>query len=280
VPVRVPTRIAGLVAATHPIPAVSVTALVATLVAARGAGAPTVAWVVASTAAGQASVGWSNDYLDRFEDARVGRREKPLVARSVSGSVVSRAAALAFAASVALSVPIGFPEAAVMGAAVASAWTYNLGLKRTAGSWLPYAVSFGLVPVYAWMATGARAPAWLVAAAALLGVAGHLTNVLPDLDADRASGRRGVPHRLGAGASLLTACGLLVAALSLVLVASGAPRIPSPLLRIVVATAAALIVGVFVSVRRGRPRAGFHLTIASAAAIAGVLVLSLRAVPE
>ncbi|MGH2681764.1 MAG: UbiA family prenyltransferase [Actinomycetota bacterium] len=274
------TRIAGLVAATHPIPALSVTALVATLVAARGAGAPIVAWVVASTAAGQASVGWSNDYLDRFEDARVGRREKPLVAQSVSGSVVSRAAALAFAASVALSVPLGLPEAVMMGAAVASAWTYNLGLKRTAGSWLPYAVSFGLVPVYAWMATGARAPAWLVAAAAILGVAGHLTNVLPDLEADRASGRRGLPHRLGPGASLLAACGLLVAALSLVLVASGAPRTPSPLLWIVVAAAAVLIAGVFVSVRRGRPRTGFHLTIASAAAIAGVLVLSLRAVPE
>jgi len=268
-----------MVVATHPIPGASVTALVAALVAARGAGASTLAWVVASTAAGQASVGWSNDYLDRFEDARVGRRDKPLVIRTVPASGVGRAATAAFAASVALSVPVGVPEAAVMGAAVTSAWAYNLGLKRTAGSWVPYAASFGLVPVYAWLATGARPPIWLVASAALLGVAGHLTNVLPDIDSDVALGRRGLPHRLGPQASLAVACALLAVVLSLVLVASSMGRALSPASWIAAAVAAALIGGVFVSVRRGRPKAGFYLTIASAAAIVAVLVLSLRALP-
>jgi 4-hydroxybenzoate polyprenyltransferase len=268
-----------MVVATHPIPGASVTALVAALVAARGAGASTLAWVVASTAAGQASVGWSNDYLDRFEDARVGRRDKPLVIRTVPASGVGRAAAAAFAASVALSVPVGVPEAAVMGAAVTSAWAYNLGLKRTAASWVPYAASFGLVPVYAWVATGARPPIWLVASAALLGVAGHLTNVLPDIDSDVALGRRGLPHRLGPQTSLVAACALLAVVLSLVLVASSKGTAPSPASLIAAAVAAALIGGVFVSVRRGRPKAGFYLTIASAAAIVAVLVLSLRALP-
>jgi 4-hydroxybenzoate polyprenyltransferase len=231
---------------------------------------------VASTAAGQASVGWSNDYLDRFEDARVGRRDKPLVARDVPAAPVARAAAGAFAASVALSVPLGLPETAVMGAAVASAWTYNLGLKRTAASWVPYAVSFGLLPLYVWLSAGALPPPWLVGGAALLGVAGHLTNVLPDLEQDAASGRRGLPHRLGPRASLLAACGLLVAVLGLILAATGASGARSPGTWAAALVAAGLIGSVFVSVRRGRPRIGFYLTIAAAAAIAAVLILSLE----
>jgi 4-hydroxybenzoate polyprenyltransferase len=266
-----------MVAATHPIPAASVTTLVAVLMAARGAAASTLAWAVASTAAGQASIGWSNDYLDRFEDARVGRRDKPLVARDISAALVARAAAMTFAAAVALSVPLGLPETAVMAVAVGSAWIYNLGLKRTALSWLPYAVSFGLVPVYVWLSTGALPPLWLVGSAALLGVAAHLTNVLPDLAADAVLGRRGLPNRLGPRAALLAACALLLAALGLVLVAGGTTRAAAPGMAVAAVAAAGLIGGVFVSVRRGRPRAGFYLTIAAAAAIAAVLVLSLRA---
>jgi 4-hydroxybenzoate polyprenyltransferase len=271
------TRFAGMIAATHPIPAASVTTLVALLVAARGGGAATLAWAVASTAAGQASIGWSNDYLDRFEDARVGRRDKPLVAQSASATVVARAAAATFAASVALSVPLGLPETAVMAAAVGSAWVYNLILKRTALSWLPYAVSFGLVPVYVWVSTGAFPPWWLVGTAALLGVAAHLTNVLPDLDEDAVLGRRGLPNRLGPRASLFGACSLLLAALGLVLVAGGSSPSATPGMAVAGIAAVGLVGGVFLSVRRGRPKAGFYLTIAAAAAIAAVLILSLRA---
>jgi 4-hydroxybenzoate polyprenyltransferase len=254
-----------------------VTALVAVLVAARGADASTVAWVLASTAAGQASVGWSNDYLDRLEDAHAGRRDKPVVAGSVSPSSLARAAPVAFAASVGLSVPLGVPEAAVMGIAVASAWAYNLWLKRTAASWAPYAVSFGLVPVYAWLATDAVPPPWLVGIAALLGVAAHLTNVLPDLETDRELGRRGLPHRLGPRGSLFSACGLLVAALAVALGGSGTWPSVTPGISLAGGAALLLITAVFVSVRRGAPRAGFYLTIAAAAAIAAVVILSFRA---
>jgi 4-hydroxybenzoate polyprenyltransferase len=269
-------RLGGMIAATHPIPAASVTVLVTALVAARGAATPAVAWVLASTAAGQASIGWSNDYLDRVEDARAGRRDKPVVAGSVSPSALALAAPVAFAAAVVFSVPLGLPEALVMGIAVASAWAYNLWLKRTAVSWVPYAVSFGLVPVYAWVATDALPPPSLVSVAALLGVAAHLTNVLPDLEADRALGRRGLPHRLGPRTSLFCACALLLAALAVALWGSGAWR--SVTLGIALAAVAALllIAAVFVSVRRGSPRAGFTLTIAAAGAIAAVVILSFR----
>jgi 4-hydroxybenzoate polyprenyltransferase len=266
-------RALALVRATHPLPAAAVTALVGAVTAARGAGPSTFAWVVGSTLAGQASVGWSNDYVDRDRDARAGRRDKPLVAGDISPAAVLAGALVALPLSVVLSLPVGVPEAGVMLMAVVSAWAYNLALKATPLSWLPYAVSFGLAPVYVWLATSGTdvPPAWIVAGGALLGVAAHLLNVLPDLEADRAGAARGLPHLLGSTGSLLLAGGLLGALLVTVVVAGG----PGGGGRGWAAgVAAALIAAVVIAGLAGRRRLGFRLTIAAAGAIVLVVVLS------
>jgi 4-hydroxybenzoate polyprenyltransferase len=260
----------GLIRATHLLPAATVTALIGLVVAARGADAATLIWAVASTAAGQGSVGWSNDYIDRHRDRAAGRTDKPLVAGDVSPRTVQVAAVVALVASPLLSIPLGMVEAAVMLIAVASAWSYNLGLKATVLSWLPYAVSFGLAPAYIWMTTGDRPPAWLVAAGTLLGVGAHLMNTVPDLAADRVGQVRGLPHRLGLRGSLLLASGILAAALILVLVAGGAGSwswAPAAL-------AGGLIVAVVWTGFTGRTGMGFKLTIAAAGAIVLTLVAS------
>jgi 4-hydroxybenzoate polyprenyltransferase len=262
----------GLLRATHPVPAAAVTVLAGTVVAVWGAGPAAAGLATASTLAGQLSVGWSNDYLDREEDAAAGRRDKPIVAGEVPAGAVLWAAALAFPVSVALSVPLGLPAAAVMAAAITSAWTYNLGLKRTALSWLPYAVSFGLAPVYLWLAGGHGLPeGWIVGAAASLGVAGHMTNVLPDLEADRAWGARGLPHRLGPRWSLAVAAVALAATLVL---AVGFGSGPDAGTLVAAAVAVGLIVAVVVAGAVGRGRAAFLLTIAAAAAVVAVSLLS------
>jgi 4-hydroxybenzoate polyprenyltransferase len=267
------SRILALVRATHPLPAVAVTVLVGAVTAARGASAGTLVWVVASSAAGQASVGWSNDYLDRDRDKRAGRAEKPLVAGDVRPGTVLTGALVALPLSALLSGPVGLAESGVMLAAVLSAWGYNLGLKATPLSWMPYAVSFGLAPVYMWMATSGTdlPPAWIVAAAALLGVGAHLLNVLPDLGADRAGAVRGLPHRLGVRGSLLLACGLLAGVLASLLGFGGPPDAGRAA---AAGLAAGLIGGVAWAGIRGRNRLGFRLTIAAAGAIVLVLVLS------
>jgi len=232
----------------------------------------TLALVALSTAAGQASVGWSNDYLDRERDRAAGRKDKPLVAGDVGERTVLVGALVAFPLSVALSLPLGFHEAVVMLVAVGSAWLYNAAFKSTALSWLPYSVSFGLAPVYIWLATSdALPPGWLVAGAALLGTAAHFLNVIPDLEADRATAVRGLPHRLGLKGSLLLACAVLGGVLALVLVATGPPR-GSQLLA--AAIAGGLIGGVVGTGLRGRGKIAFRLTIAAAAAIVAVLLLS------
>lgn len=262
--------VAGLLRATHPLPAVAVTVLVGAVAAVKGVPAGALGWIVASTAAGQASVGWSNDYLDRDRDAVAGRTGKPLVAGVVSPAVTLGAAVAAFVLSVALSLPVGVPEAGVMLAGVGSAWTYNLGLKATVLSWLPYAVSFGLVPVYVWSAAGDAAPAWLVAGGTLLGVAAHLVNVLPDLEADRIGSIRGLPHRLGPRPTLLLAC-LLLASVAVLAVAFGGAMTAAR--AVATGLTAGLVAGVAWAGIRGRYRLAFLAAIAAAGAI--VLLLAL-----
>jgi 4-hydroxybenzoate polyprenyltransferase len=252
------------------LPAAAVTALVGLVTAARGADAATLGWVVTSTAAGQASVGWSNDYLDRERDSAAGRRGKPLVSGEVSPGTVLVLATVALSLSLALSLPLGIREAGGMLVAVGSAWAYNLGLKATALSWVPYAVSFGLAPVYIWLATGGIAPAWVVAGGALLGVAAHLLNVIPDLERDRAAGVRGLAHRLGLRGSLLLACLILAVALVLVLGAAGGGAWSVP----AVFLAAVLIGAVAWSGLTGRTRLSFRLAVGAAGAIVLVLIAS------
>ena len=64
-------------------------------------------------------------------------------------------------------------------------------------------------------------PVWALTAGALLGVAAHLANVLPDLQDDAAGGIHGLPHLLGAKATALTGAGLLLAVSAVILFGPG-----------------------------------------------------------
>jgi len=79
---------------------------------------------------------------------------------------------------------------------------------------LPFAIAFGLLPAIATLARpDPRWPAaWAIVAGALLGIAAHVANVLPDLRADEATGVRGLPHRLGARVSVAVGPVLLLGA--------------------------------------------------------------------
>lgn len=211
--------LAGLVRACHPEPVAAVTGLITALAAASGRGPGGCALVAAAVFTGQLSVGWCNDRVDAARDVAAGRRDKPLV----RGTVGARTVAVAAVAALALCVPLSLASGVAAGlahlAGVAAAWGYNLGVKRTVLSWLPYAVGFGLLPAFVALGCAGRPwpPAWAVAAGALLGVGAHVTNVLPDIEADLAAGVRGLPQRLGrrraravAPVPLFAACAVLV----------------------------------------------------------------------
>lgn len=216
------------------------TAFAAALAAAAGNGAGTCVLLALAVLAGQVSIGWSNDRIDAARDRRSGRPDKPLARAGVSPVGVDAATAVALVAAVALSFTLGVWAAVAHLGAIACGWAYNLGLKSTVWSWAPFAVAFGALPAIATLALpGHPAPApWLVGAGALLGVAAHLTNVLPDLADDRATGVVGLAHRLGSRRALALAIVLLVGASVAIIVG---PRSTAPGARWAAAAVVALL---------------------------------------
>lgn len=263
----VTSRARGLLDACHPLPTLAVTTVVALLSAAVGRDAAGVALMALATLVGQVSVGWCNDAYDAPRDLAAGRAEKPTVRGDASPSVLWR---LALGALV-LTVPLSFAAAGLLGGAahvvaVLSAWSYDLALKATVVSWLPYAVSFGLVPAFVVLGAdpAQRPAAWISGAAALLGVAAHLANALPDLDSDDAVGAGGVVSRLGRRRTQWLALACLVAAVALLYPHAGAPA------AVAVAVMVALAVGVVLVGVRGR---GLFRLVMLVAVLAVVLLL-------
>ncbi|MGY1825889.1 UbiA family prenyltransferase [Blastococcus sp. SYSU DS0541] len=209
----------ALVRATHPGPALAVTTVATLLALAADVPPARTALLCAAVLAGQASIGWSNDWLDADRDRAVARADKPVVQGAVDPALLRRAALAAAAVAVVLSLLLGLVPGALLLLLVASGWAYNAGLKRTIWSGAGYVVGFGALPAGVVAAAPGTpvAPWWLVVAGAALGGAAHLANVAPDLEDDLATGVRGLPHRLGARVSAVTGAFLLAGA-SLVLV--------------------------------------------------------------
>lgn len=253
----------ALVRACHPEPALLVT-LVATALAAS-VGART-GWVFAAFLAGQLTTGWTNDWHDRERDLAAGRTDKPV---GLPAPVLGRAALVAAVACVPLSLAMGGRAGAWHLVAVASAATYNLRLKSTVLSWLPYAVSFALVPSVVTLGVGTWAPWWASAAGGLLGVGAHLANTLPDLEDDLATGVRGLPHRLGRRSSGVLAALLLLAATALLALG---PRASGPVAAAVLAIAAGTVATGLALGRSPGSRAPFRAALVVAALDVGLLV--------
>ncbi len=268
----------ALLLACHPGPAAAVTTLAGLLALAAGASTSVAVRVVAAFAAGQLSIGWSNDWWDAERDRQVARGDKPVAAGRVTRSAVGWAAAAAAAAAVPLSLALGVAAGAAHLVAVASAWAYNLHLKRTAVSWLPFAVSFGLLPVVVVLAVDPPhvAPWWAVTAGALLGVGAHLVNVLPDVGDDLATGVRGVVHRLPRPAVAVLAPTVLALATLVVVVGPPGPAGSGRWAALALAVAAAAVAGV--TGARGRSRlVPLAATVLVAAVNVALLLVSGRA---
>lgn len=267
--------VVALAGACHPGPTVVVTTLCTAL--ALGVGAPTgrVLLVLVTVLAGQLSIGWSNDWLDAARDRAVGRTDKPVVTGAVTPGALRTGALVAVAASVLVSLPTGAAAAAAHLGAVAMGWAYNVRLKSTAASWVPYAVAFALLPAFVVLALpgDARPAGWLLAVGALLGVGAHLANVLPDLEDDAATGVRGLPHRLGRRLTgLLAPAVLAVAVVAAVLGPPGPPApVPAAVGVLAVGTGA---VGGAVGLRRVRSRLPFTLAMVVAVLCVVALVAS------
>ncbi|MFC4587522.1 UbiA family prenyltransferase [Sphaerisporangium corydalis] len=254
----------ALIRACHPGPTVVVTAAGCALAAGVGRGAAGTVLVGAAVLSGQLSIGWSNDWIDRARDRAIGRADKPLSADAVEPRTVGTAALAALALCVPLSLASGVLAGLAHLAAVACGWLYNVRLKSTVASPLPFAVAFGLLPAFVTLGLLGRPwPAWwALAAGALLGMGAHFANVLPDLPDDLALGVRGLPQRLGPVGARIGAAGLLVSASIVITVAPEGRGGPLTLAGL---GAVALVLGAGVVVaRRSVRRAAFGVIVAVA----------------
>jgi 4-hydroxybenzoate polyprenyltransferase len=206
------------------VPTAGVTLLVSVLAAVAGNSVPTVALVGCAVLTGQLSIGWSNDLIDADRDTAAHRSDKPLATDALASSVVAAATVAAAVATVPLSLALGWRAGLVHLVAVASGWAYNLGLKATVFSVLPYLVTFGLFPAVATLPLTDHPwpPTWVLLAGGLIGASAHFGNVVPDLAEDAAAGVRGLPHRLGRLGSGTAACGVALAAVAVVVLGRGA----------------------------------------------------------
>ncbi len=210
-----PGVVLPLLRAAHFGPSVAVTTIAILLALALGL--PVYEGVVVTVAVftGQLTIGWGNDLLDVDRDREIGRPDKPLANGDLTPPFVRRWLIVAAAACVVLSLLAGWRSGAThLVLLVGSGHLYNVYFKATAWSWLPYAVAFGSLPAVVSLADSpAQWPAtWMIGTAAMLGIAAHFLNTLPDLEDDTATGVRGLPHRLGALRSRLIATVLLVLA--------------------------------------------------------------------
>ncbi len=224
--------VGSLVLACHPLPTAAMTIVLTAAAALSGRSGPECLLVAATVLTGQLTVGWINDVVDADRDRRVGRRDKPVAMGWVDPGTVTFATACVFLLVVPLSVANGTVAGIAHIAAVLSAWSYNFWFKRTVLSWLPYAVSFGLLPAflsYGGLGGGYHGGPPTIAMtvlAALLGIGIHFANTLPDLVEDNETGVRHLPLRIALriGApkllwittvyTFVVAAGLLVAALT------------------------------------------------------------------
>jgi len=267
-----PRTAAALALSSHPGPSLAVTAVSVVLGIAVGLDPLHVAILGVAFLLGQLSVGLSNDWIDVERDRAVGRTDKPVAAGRVSTGTVRAASFVTAVAAILLTLPLGWLATLAHTIFIVSAWTYNLGLKNTPVSVLPYIVSFGLLPLIATLArpVPTAAAAWALALGALLGIAAHFANVLPDLDDDARTGIAGLPHRLGRAASGVVIWASLAAGGVVAFLGPAGEK--TALQWIGAALTLVLAVAIATMLRRPPTRLLFQLIIA--AALVNVLLLS------
>lgn len=257
-------KLLALLRSTHPIPSFAVTLF--TVLFAVGVGLSlNVALLLGLTVLlQQFSVGLSNDWIDFRRDKLSARLDKPSVQGLVSKKLLRNTAFVMAVAAQTTAFFLGPTAALLMAAMLAAGWAYNLGMKANWSSFVPYAIGFGLLPVFVGAAapTAANVPVWVVLVAALFGVSAHFANALPDVEEDKANGIGALPHILGQRSSAVVISVLAVtgSAITATQSASLAPWLAT--LGLVV-TAALAGMASFLSLRQRPPKAVFTLVLAA-----------------
>lgn len=151
----------------------------------------------------QLGIGTANDIVDAPRD--VGQKAgKPIPAGLVSARSATGVALGLFGAGLGLALTVSGATTALAVVVIGIGLVYDLRLKGTAWSWVPFAVGIPILPVFGWIgATGTLPPpfAILLPAACAAGAALAIGNALVDIERDRAAGASSIAVALGRGRS-------------------------------------------------------------------------------
>jgi 4-hydroxybenzoate polyprenyltransferase len=147
----------------------------------------------------QLGIGTANDIVDAPRDAGH-KAGKPIPAGLVPPSGATILAAACFGAGVAIAAGVSIATAILAVVVMAIGLAYDLRLKGTAWSWLPFAIGIPILPVFGWVgATGTLDPVFviLVPTAVIAGAALAIGNALVDIERDRAAAVSSIALALG-----------------------------------------------------------------------------------
>ncbi|WP_372729232.1 UbiA family prenyltransferase [Nocardioides sp.] len=189
--------------AAHPRQALVTAAAVAIAAAMTDRAPREIVLVFATVVVGQAILGWHNDLTDRRRDLKHEARNKPLVQGLLDPGTVWFAVTVAVLLVIPLSISSGVTAGSAYLLSLAAGLLANVVLRTGPLSWLPWAVSFGLLPAYlsygGWgggQVAGDPPTLLMTLLAAMLGVGVHFLRALPGLVADHADGYRHLPLQL------------------------------------------------------------------------------------
>lgn len=209
----------------HLVPVLVVELAVAGFAAIAWRGAPPpalLAQLLLAMLGAQLVIGAVNELVDLPFDA-IGQPWKPLPAGDVSVKGARGVAAVGGVLAVVFGLPLGLSSFALLALGTGLGLAYDLWLKRSAWSWLPYLLALPLLPIWVFTALGRPEPRLLLlyplGGLATIGI--HLAQALPDVAVDRAAALPTVTSRAGAPAVFVLAWAAALSAPLLVWMAAG-----------------------------------------------------------
>jgi 4-hydroxybenzoate polyprenyltransferase len=209
-------RVRSLIFLGHPGPSVLVTVVFVALAGLAGRGVPDatrILQLVGTMLPIQLCIGVINDVVDLPADT-VAQPYKPLVRGVLRRSTAAWVGVILGAIGLGSAATINLATLGLGAAALAAGLCYDLGLRRTVLSWVPWWGGMAVLPLASYASAGAIPSRLLVLIplSALIAIGLQLANGLPDIDTDREAGVRNLPVLIGVDASHWAAPASLIGA--------------------------------------------------------------------